>query len=175
MKKNSLLFIMLAGAMFSKDIFAETNELDLIILQNPKVELKKAAKKGQLEKLVRIIRLIDQKKLDLDLFKDSSLLGKTEKREIKNNRTSKKYLFFNGFLWTSFLGIGLIPAGASRGPSILIDMGDGLDYSPLVLKGLYMALCFWFLVLMDDGKALFKRDGRLVKQLIKKYHEKSLA
>lgn len=174
MKQFFNFFVFLTIAAFAFHCNAETSDLDLIILQNPKVELKKAAKKGQLEKLVRIIKLIDQKKIDPEIFKDPSLVSKAEKREIKNNRDSKKYLFFKGLLWTSLIATALFPAGASKNP---IDMCviDNLDYYPLLLKGMIMSLELMFLKFMSDGKALWKRDGGLGNQLIKKYHEKSLA
>ena len=174
MKQFFNFFVFLTITAFAFHCKAETNDLDLIILQNPQVELKKAAKKGQLEKLVRIIKLIDQKKIDVEIFKDPSLVNKAEKREIKNNRDSKKYLFFRGFLWTSLLASALFPAGGSK-YSIGMCVIDNLDYYPLLLKGMIMSLELMFLRLMSDGKALWKRDGRLVHQLIKKYHEKSLA
>lgn len=177
MKHFLKFFIFLAIATFGFQCIAETTDLDLIILQNPKAELKKAAKKGQLEKLLRIIRLIDQRKINPEIFQDPSLMSKAEKREIKNNRYSKVYLGFRGFLWTSLIGTALIPAGAEKSAfsDLLFSEFGGLDPFPVTIKGIFLLMELWFLHLSSSVKELLKRDGRLVNQLVKKYHEKSLA
>lgn len=155
------------------DSRAETNGLDLIILQNPERELKNAIKKGFLEKVVRAIKLIEQGKINLAIFKDQNLLEKASKREIKNNCHSKKYQFFRGALWTTLAAIILFPAGATK-EEILVDYNK-LDYSPLMIKGLLLMMNMCFLRLAKEGKSLMISNARLVNQLVKKYHQKSLA
>lgn len=189
MKNQSLLLMFLAASALSYlNSRAEINDLDLIILQDPKAELKTAVKKAQLEKLVRIIRLINQGKLNLEMFKDPSLLTEAEEAEVKANHDSKKYLFFKSLFWASLIGIGLYPAGAVKSEFIqggiryrsphaigLFPHGE-LDYSLLWTKVIIMlAGPALYLRIMNDVKASWKRNGALVKQLVEKYHEKSLA
>jgi len=177
MKKISLfLLLMVATIIPSAVCKAETNDLDLIILQNPENELKKAVKRGYLEKLVRVIKLIESKQLDLKIFQDPDLLKRASKRENKNNRNSKKYNFLRGALWTTLVTTILFPAGATKE---FFWEGSEIkslpSYWPLMMKGTLLSLNLWFLRLTTEGKAMFVKNARLANQLVKKYHAKSLA
>lgn len=168
----------------------EMYDLDLVILQNPKEELKKAIENARLDIIVRIIKFIEQGKIDLKIFAEKDLLKKAADKEAQNNRYSKKYRLLQGIICSAIAAVAFCPSGGglygvmNNGEYFLRDPQNAnaplyhlnfeLNWDTFEIKCLYLIGFFMILEFARYIKSSCIKHAHLVNELVKKYHVKSL-
>lgn len=190
MKKSMRIFIAIVLSLLMAPMCnGALNDLDLLILKDPAGELREAIQSGSLEKMIRVVSLIEEGKIPLDIFKDPALVKHAVQLEEKNKQRSKLLLTFKGLLWTALIGVSIMPAGLPRVSaldahySMLDDSSsvpvrwltrEGRDPSYLYAKGTGLALISVFLMVLYQGSSSVKKQRTLIYELTKMYHQKSL-